>query len=114
NAEDVLQAEKFVKQGNVQLTKGNWADKMQKLILPLTKEYQVEFDKSLVKEIKNTTPEIKLQLQKRGDYLVFQPMFTYNGIETKATGNNNITIPEADKILVIQRNREAEEAFINK
>ncbi|MEO6489078.1 MAG: SNF2-related protein [Ferruginibacter sp.] len=114
NPEDVLQAEKFIKQGNIHLSKNNWADKMQKLILPLTKEYQVEFDKSLVKEIKNISPEVKLQLQERGDYLVFQPVFSYNGFDTKATGNNNITIPDGDKILVIHRNIEAEEAFINK
>ena len=113
-AEDVLQAEKFIKQGNIQLSKTNWADKMQKVILPLTKEYQVEFDKSLVKEIKSGNPDVKLQLQERGDYLVFQPIFSYNGFDTKATDKNTITIPDGDKILIIHRNREAEETFLNK
>ena len=113
-AEDVLQAEKFIKQGNIQLSKNNWADKMQKVILPLTKEYQVEFDKSLVKEIKSGNPDIKLQLQERGDYLVFQPIFSYNGFDAKASDKNAITIPDGDKILIIHRNREAEETFINK
>ena len=72
-AEDVLQAEKFMKEGNIQLSKDNWADKMKKVILPLTKDYQVEFDKSLVREIKSGEPEVKLLLQERGDYLVFSP-----------------------------------------
>ena len=60
--EDVLQAEKFNKRGNIQLSKSNWAEKMQKIILPLTREYEVEFDKKLVKEIKSGAPEVKLQL----------------------------------------------------
>ena len=79
-----MQAEKFIKEGNIQLSKENWAEKMQKVIMPLTKEYQVEFDKSLIKEIKSGEPEVKLQLQEKGDYLVFQPIFTYKGFETKA------------------------------
>ncbi len=112
--EDVLQAEKFVKEGNIQLSKDNWAEKMQKVILPLTKEYQVEFDKSLVREIKSGEPEVKLQLLEKGDYLVFQPTFIYNGFETKATDKETITIPDGDKILLVRRNKEAEQKFIDK
>jgi SNF2 family DNA or RNA helicase len=112
--EDVLQAEKFVKEGNIQLSKENWADKMEKVILPLTKEYHVEFDKSLVKEVKSGEPEVKLQLQEKGDYLVFQPIFTYKGFETKATDKETITIPDGDKILIVHRNKEAEEKFLVK
>ncbi len=112
--EDVLQAEKFVREGNIKLSKANWAEKMQKVILPLTKEYHVEFDKSLVKEIKSGNPEVKLQLLEKGDYLVFQPIFSYQGYETRGSDKETITIPDGDKILIIHRNNEAEEAFINK
>ena len=112
--EDVLQAEKFLKEGNMRLSKENWAEKMKTVVLPLTKEYQVEFDKSLIKEIKSGEPEIKLQLQEKGDYIVFQPIFTYKGFETKATDRDNIIVPDGDKILVVKRNNEAEEAFIQR
>jgi non-specific serine/threonine protein kinase len=113
-AEDVLQAEKFLKEGNIQLSKDNWADKMKKVIIPLTKEYKVEFDKALVKEIKSGEPDVKLQLQEKGDYLVFQPVFTYKGFETKAADKESIIIPDGDKILIIERNLEAEEKFLKK
>ncbi len=113
-SEDVLQAEKFVKEGNIQLSKENWAEQMQKIILPLTKDYHVEFDKSLVKEVKSGEPEIKLQLQEKGDYLVFQPIFTYKGFETKATDKETITIPDGDKILIVHRNKAFEEEFLKK
>ena len=113
-AEDILQAEKFLKEGNIQLSKDNWAEKMRKVILPLTKEYKVEFDKSLVREIKSGEPEVKLQLQEKGDYLVFQPVFTYKGFETKAADKENIIIPDGDKILIIERDLTAEENFLKK
>ena len=111
--EDALQAEKFIKNGSIKLSKENWAAQMQKTILPLTREYQVEFDKSLVKEIKSGDPEVKLMLQEKGDYLVFQPVFNYKGFETKANDKETITIPDGDKILIIHRNKEAEQKFID-
>src|SRR6185437_5080415 len=66
--EDVLQVEKFLKNGSIALSKENWAEQMQDLILPLTKEYHVEFDKTLVKEIKGGIPDVRLLLQEKGDY----------------------------------------------
>ena len=111
--EDMLQAEKFIKDGNIRLTKENWAEQMQKTILPLTREYQVEFDKSLVKEIKATQPEVKLLLQEKGDYLVFQPVFTYNGFDTRPSDKETLTIPEGNKILIVHRNKEAENQYLD-
>ncbi len=113
-AEDVLQAEKFIKDGNIQLKKTEWKEKMQQIVMPLTKDYQVEFDKSLIKEIKSGEPDIELQLMEKGDYLVFQPIFSYNGFKTKASDKEKITIPDGDKLLIVHRNKEAEENFINK
>jgi len=110
--EDALQAEKFIKKGSIKLDKENWSQQMQRTIMPLTKEYNVEFDKSLVKEIKSGDPEVKLLLQEKGEYLVFQPVFSYKGFETKANDKETIIIPEGDKILVIHRNKEAEQKFI--
>ncbi|CAN5699811.1 hypothetical protein BH11BAC3_BH11BAC3_05410 [soil metagenome] len=112
--EDVIQAEKFIKNGNIPLKKETWSTQMQKLIMPLTKDYQVEFDKSLIKEVKSGEPEVKLMLQEKGDYLVFQPIFTYKGFETKASDKDTITIPDGDKILIVHRNKEAEQRFIDK
>ena len=111
--EDVLQAEKYLRDGNngIKLTKSQM---LEKVILPLTKEYDVEFDKSLITEIKASTPEIKLMLQERGEYMLFQPVFTYRGFETKAGDKDKIIIPDGDKILQINRNKEAEQGFMNK
>ena len=112
--EDALQAEKFIKQGNIRLSIENWSREMQRTIMPLTKDYQVEFDKSLVREIKSGEPEVKLLLQEKGDYLVFQPVFSYKGFETKPNDKETITIPDGDKILIVHRNKEAEQRFIDR
>ena len=113
-SEDAVHAEPFTIKGNLKLSKDNWASKMQQVIMPLTKEYQVEFDPSLVKEIKSGEPDVKLMLQEKGDYLVFQPVFSYKGFETKASDKETITIPDGDKILIVHRNKEVETAFLNK
>ncbi|MBI3883873.1 MAG: SNF2 helicase associated domain-containing protein, partial [Sphingobacteriales bacterium] len=113
-SEDVLQADKFLQNGNIKLNKENWAEQMQNLIMPLIKDYHVEFDKSLIKEVKTSEPEVKLLLKEKGDYLVFQPIFSYNGFETTKSDKETITIPDGDTILVIHRNKEAEQRFIDR
>jgi len=110
--EDAIQVDKFLQSGNVKITRKDWQKTMMETIMPLSLEYQVEFDKSLVKEIKATTPDIKLQLQEKGEYLIFQPIFGYNGFDTKPSARDTITIPEGDKILLIRKNKQAEEDFI--
>jgi superfamily II DNA or RNA helicase len=113
--EDALQADRFIKKGRNKLSRSNWAQDIQKIILPLTREYEVEFDKSLTKEIKVSEPEVKLLMQEKGDYLVFQPVFSYKGFETKAGNDRDtLTIPEGDKILIVHRNRDSERRFIEK
>lgn len=112
--EDAMQVARFMKDGPMKLSRTNWTERMQQVILPLTREYQVDFDKSLIKEVKSVNPEVKLNLLEKGDYLVFQPVFTYQGYETKPQDKGSITIPGADKILIIHRNPEAEESFIQK
>lgn len=112
--EDVLLVEKFSRHKSIRFSKADWALTLQKEILPLTKDYSVDFDKSLVKEVKGGVPEIKVQLLEKGDYLVFQPIFSYQGFDIKPSDKPTIILPEADKILIIKRNNEAEEAFIQK
>jgi non-specific serine/threonine protein kinase len=113
-SEDVLIAEKYFNKKPVVLSKNNWSEDFRKIVLPLTKEYHVDFDKSLIKEIKEGEPEVKLLLIEKGDYLLFQPVFTYKGYETKAKDKDVIIVPEGDKILLVHRNKDAEGKFISK
>ena len=111
--EDVLNAEKYFHKP-VHLSKENWTEQYQKTVLPLTRDYQVDFDRSLVKEVKEGEPEVRLMLIEKGDYLMFQPIFSYKGFETKSNDKEVIIIPEGEKVLLIHRNKEAEKKFIDR
>ena len=92
----------------------DWNKTLNQFILVLAKQHRVDFDKSLVQEIKDVNPEVKLFLQEKGDYLVFQPSFSYKGFETKVSDREEMIIPQGDKVLVVHRDRNAENAFIQK
>ncbi len=112
--EDVLIVEKFVKTGKQVISADNWSKQLQDYILPLAKEYNVHFSNVKREDIKDLKPEVKLMLKEKGDYLVFQPLFIYKGYEVKSNDKDKIIIPQQDKLLVIQRNTEEENAFVKK
>ena len=106
--------EKFLPTGKMSVSAEDWNKSLHQFILPLARDHKVDFDKSLIQEIKDGVPEAKLFLQEKGDYLVFQPSFSYKGYETKVRERDEMLIPQGDKILVVHRNREAENSFIQK
>jgi len=112
--EDIMIIDKFLPTGKLSFSKETWAGQLQDFILPLSKEYNVHFGNLKREEIKDLKPESKIILKEKGDYLIFQPLFIYRGYEVKEFDKEKIILPLADKLLVIQRNAEAEKAFIQK
>jgi hypothetical protein len=112
--EDIALAEKFAGKEKWTIRSEDWPARLKDFILPLTKDYHVDFDDDLVKEVKDGDPERKLLLQEKGDYLVFQPLFSYKGFETRPGGKDEIIIPDGRQVLVVHRNKEAEAQFIRK
>ncbi|MEI9943853.1 MAG: DEAD/DEAH box helicase [Chitinophagaceae bacterium] len=106
--------EKFLPDGKMSVSAADWSTTLHQFLLPLAKEHKVDFDKSLVQEIKDGDPEVKLFLVEKGDYLIFQPSFSYKGYETRSKDRNEIVVPQGDKVLIVHRNREAENAFVAK
>jgi non-specific serine/threonine protein kinase len=74
----------------------------------------VQFDKSLTKEIKDTSPEPRVLLSEKGDYLVFTPRFLYQGYEAGFKDGQRVLVPQGDGVLIIQRQTEKENAFLQK
>ncbi|MBX2923935.1 MAG: SNF2 helicase associated domain-containing protein [Chitinophagaceae bacterium] len=112
--EDILEVERFLNKDDIEIDNEDWPSYLQKTVIPLTRDYKVKFSDSLVQEVKDGDPDIKVLLQEKGDYLIFVPVFTYKGFETKFNAKDVITIPVEDKVLEIHRNREAELKFIKK
>ncbi|MDE3236607.1 MAG: DEAD/DEAH box helicase [Bacteroidota bacterium] len=113
-AEDIALIEKFLPAGVLRIHEGDWVTQLQQFILPLAKEYTVQFGNLKKEEVKDVKPEAKILLKEKGDYLIFQPVFTYNGYDVRAGDKEKIIVPLADRLLVIQRNVEEETAFRKK
>jgi non-specific serine/threonine protein kinase len=62
NNEVVEVVDKFLPAGKMDVTAAEWNKTLHQFILPLTKQYKVDFDKALVQEIKAGDPEVKLFL----------------------------------------------------
>lgn len=112
--EDVAQVMKFHAKGKLNFSKSDWPHQLLHTVLPLSREYHVEFDSALVSEIKDGEPEKRIVLQEKGDYLVFQPLFSYKGFETKPGGKDELILPDGDKVMIVHRNRDTEHQFMNK
>ena len=104
--------EKFLPSGKMQVQSDEWTKSLTQFILPLTRDYKVDFDKSLVHEIKEGDPEVNLFLVEKGDYLVFQPSFSYKGYETKTRDRDELVVPQGDKVVIVHRNRDKENMFM--
>ena len=57
------------------LQKPNGLHNCENFIIPLQKEYHVEFDHELIREVKSGDPERKILLQEKGDYLIIPACF---------------------------------------
>lgn len=113
-SEDINLVEKFLPTGKISIAAEDWAVQLQQFILPLSKEYNVHFTNVQKEEIKDCKPEVKVLLKEKGEYLLFQPVFSYRGYDVRSVDKEKIILPVADKLLVIQRNLEAEKEFVQK
>jgi non-specific serine/threonine protein kinase len=112
--DDIALVEKFAGKEKWSISREDWAARLKDFVLPLTRDYQVDFDPGLVREVRDGDPERKLLLQEKGDYLVFQPLFSYKGFETRPGGKDEIIVPDGQQVLIVHRNKEAELQFFRK
>jgi SNF2 family DNA or RNA helicase len=113
-SEDIMLIEKFLPSGKIQISAEQWPLQLQQFLLPLSKEYHVHFTNVQKEEVKDIRPEVKVMLKEKGDYLLFQPIFSYKGYDIRPADKEKIILPLADKLLVIQRNLELEKEYIRK
>jgi hypothetical protein len=104
----------FLSDNNQLISNENLADFLQKQALRIARDYHVEFDEALIKEVKAGEPEVTLQLQERGDYLVLIPSFSYKGYKVRPSDKDEIVLQKEDGLVIVHRNREKENEFIGK
>jgi non-specific serine/threonine protein kinase len=97
---------------SISIQENEWQQHLEKHIIPLSRRYKVQFDKQLIAETKEGEPEIKIVLQEKGEYLVFQPVFTYKGYAVKDNDADEISVAQQGKVILIKRNRITESNFL--
>lgn len=112
--EDIALVEKFMPSGKMVISDEDWNTQLQQFVLPLSKDYNVQFTNVQKEEVRDIKPDIKMVLKEKGDYLLFQPLFVYMGYEVKHNDKEKMVLPVADKLLVIHRNLGVEKAFMQK
>ncbi|MEO8568847.1 MAG: SNF2-related protein [Ginsengibacter sp.] len=111
-AEESLVVEKF--RNLLQIPRKAWPAFLNEILMPLTQNFEVAFDRSLIRETKEGDPDITVMLIEKGDYLMFQPIFSYKNFAVKPGSKDTIIVPDGDKILMVKRNNAAEQSFIKK
>lgn len=114
NAEDIAVVEKYLPGGFINFNNEEWIVQLQEYILPLTKEYEVQFGNVQREEVKGIKPVMNILLKEKGEYMVFEPVFLYNNYKVTVTDKDKIILPYEDKLLIINRDVVAEDEAIGK
>lgn len=112
--EDILITEKFLPEGKIIVPIQEWDKYLHQLILPLSKEYLVDFGNVQKTEVKDEKPNLKILLQERGEYLVLQPIFSYKGFDVSIDDKETMILPFDGKLLLVYRNIIAEKESLQK
>jgi non-specific serine/threonine protein kinase len=113
NSLDDLEAiTEFIPERNRKITHAVWPEFLEKQVLPFARKYKVGFDSSMMTDIFDGEPEVSLQLQEKNDYLIFSPLFVYQGYEVRYADKETVFISDGPKIRMIRRNKEQENKFI--
>jgi len=110
--EDLEAITEFLPARERKVTQEVWPDFLQRKILPFSRKYKVEFDKTMISDPIDGKPEIRLMLQENNEYLVFAPIFLYQGHEIKQTDKEIVLLPEGGKVRMIKRDLQREGEFM--
>ncbi|WP_341842129.1 DEAD/DEAH box helicase [Chitinophaga caseinilytica] len=113
NPKDSIHLLQYQEHNAVRVPTNEWQDFLKESILPLGREYAVQYDASLLAEVDDVIPENRVYLKEMGETFVIQPAFSYHGHDVEWNEETRITVQEGNKVLVIHRNKEAEDNFVN-
>lgn len=94
------------------LKEKDWSTFLQSQLLPLSKVYDIQFDEGLV-EYKKAQVHCAIQLSEQGHYFILKPIFTYGNANAEWNNEQTISSNENGKIVIIQRDKEAEHQFVH-
>jgi non-specific serine/threonine protein kinase len=111
--EDVRWVEKFMPTGFHEVPLEDWSSYLQTTLLPLAKNYVVEFDKVVQEKIKGSKPSLQIFLRESSDYLFFEPLFAYQDIIVTKDDKASVIQQVGEKIVILERNFAEERQLMN-
>lgn len=90
----------------------NWASFFTEKLIPLSKKFDVQFDKGLIEHRESIQPTPYLYLSEQGSYFILKPLFQYENEKVEWNKEPYIYASENNKALIIRRNHEYEEKII--
>ncbi|NIG52564.1 DEAD/DEAH box helicase [Chitinophaga sp. Cy-1792] len=114
NPQDSLHVELFRQNNKLKIPTKEWPVYLKDYLLPMSRQYDIQFDTGLLAEVHDIKPEARVYLKEMGETFIIQPGFAYRGQEVEWNDESKITVQEGNKVIVIHRNKEAEDEFVAK
>ncbi|MFB6455844.1 SNF2-related protein [Chitinophaga sp. Hz27] len=114
NPQDSLHVELFRQNSKLKIPTKEWPVYLKDYLLPMSRQYDIQFDTGLLAEVHDIKPEARVYLKEMGETFIIQPGFAYRGQEVEWNDESKITVQEGNKVIVIHRNKEAEDEFVAK
>jgi non-specific serine/threonine protein kinase len=91
----------------------DWPTYLNNTLIPLSKLYDVQFDKDLVEYKAAVKPTCCLYLSEQGAYFILKPIFKYGGVEVPWNQEHTLSYFQDGKLVMAQRDLTSEEAFVH-
>jgi superfamily II DNA or RNA helicase len=114
STDDYKTIKQFSAGENHDIEKANWNSFALQNLIPLTQQYEVNFDNQSIKKLKVDEPQVKVLLKEQGEYLLFCPTFYYNDLAVQGGDKLDVYFLAGDKINHFKRNTKAENEFYEK
>lgn len=92
----------------------DWPAFLKDELLPLSQKYKVHFEETLFVEKLGLKPQYCVRVKELGDMFLIHPQFFYEDQEAGWDDGAEITLAEDGKVVVIRRDKAAEQYFIDK
>lgn len=112
--EDVAVAHKFMPKGLLEISEQDWPQALQELVVPLGQGYHVEFGNLPKEEIKGVKPTCKVFLREKGDFLIMEPVFSYDGHEIGNTDKDKILVAFDNSLILVNRDKVEESNILQR
>lgn len=113
NVKDALVLTPYLDSNPIYISESKWPEHLETEILPLTQKYPVHFSSNLIERSDKIKPQLCIRFRELSNMLLIHPLFRYNNEEVEWDAGEQVVTISKDKVLLIQRDKKAEEAFIN-